>query len=274
MAPLGVTTVGWFGVHEVPVMNKRRQSTLDYWMLVILVEGEVELQQGERSLALSPGQGAILPPGSYHRELVSQPSKVAHLPFVVHGPPSIRDNPLHRLDLPRVVTLVDQGAAANRMEEIAIMDHTKIKGQKDYRNRNQRLWGNLVIYELLLNALAGGFAHHQLPREIITRREWIMDCRAYLKKHYKNADLTVGEVADHVGRSTGEVQRLFSATFGDTPKEWLHRYRISIATNLMLNNPNLTVEAIMGKCGYRSRSLMYRMFHRFVGCSPGQMRRK
>ena len=87
-------------------------------------------------------------------------------------------------------------------------------------------------------------------------------------------DLSVEDLAATVGYSTGEVQRRFKAAFGATPKNWLHHYRIVIAARILANKPAHTVESVMQSCGYRSRSLFYRMFQRHMGCSPGDLRKR
>jgi AraC-like DNA-binding protein len=70
----------------------------------------------------------------------------------------------------------------------------------------------------------------------------------------------------------GEVQRRFKAAYGQTPKNWLHLYRVTVAARRLVVEPDTSISHILDSCGYGSRSLFYRMFNRYMGCTPNQLR--
>ena len=55
---------------------------------------------------------------------------------------------------------------------------------------------------------------------------------------------------------------------GQTPKSWLHHYRIKVAARKLAEEPHTTVSHVIESCGYHSRSLFYRMFQRLWDVPP------
>ena len=266
---IGITTTTWFGCYDREPMRGHVRAALDNWLLHILIEGEEELNIQGHTIGLLPRQGTIVPPGSAFTQKIIKSSTFLNIPILFHGPPTYERNPLFSLNLPRALSVFSSEALRLVLKEIKNM-----KSPSGSRSPWDCFRGARLAQELVLNLLAGGFREGVLPQERPCEIQWVVTCRDLLIKNYRNPEYTIGDVAKEVGKSLGLVQRVFASTFDHPPKEWLHRYRLSIATNLMQNNPHFTVEAIMKRCGYRNRSLMHRMFKRYLGCTPGEMRRK
>lgn len=80
-------------------------------------------------------------------------------------------------------------------------------------------------------------------------------------------DLTLGEIAAHVGMSTRTLNRRFREHTGTTPLQRLHRARIRQAQYL----PEATshpVERIATQVGFGSPTAFRDRFKRVVGTSP------
>ncbi|WP_432252340.1 GlxA family transcriptional regulator [Streptomyces sp. HNM1019] len=80
-------------------------------------------------------------------------------------------------------------------------------------------------------------------------------------------DLTLNEIAAHVGMSTRTLNRRFREHTGTTPLQWLHRARIRQAQYL-LEATTHPVERIAAQVGFGSPTSFRDRFKRVVGTSP------
>ncbi|MBL1097981.1 GlxA family transcriptional regulator [Streptomyces coffeae] len=84
-------------------------------------------------------------------------------------------------------------------------------------------------------------------------------------------DLTLADIATHVGMSTRTLNRRFRQHTGTTPLQWLHRARIRQAQYL-LESTSHPVERIAGQVGFGSPTAFRDRFKRVVGTSPHSYR--
>lgn len=93
--------------------------------------------------------------------------------------------------------------------------------------------------------------------------------KIFLKK-----DLTIFDVAKHVGSSTKKVSSCINTCFGSNFSEWVNKYRVEEAKIRIDQSENnyLTIEAIGQDSGFKSRSAMYSAFKKFTGDSPAKLR--
>jgi len=93
-------------------------------------------------------------------------------------------------------------------------------------------------------------------------------------KLYLNTELTVYDVAKHVGTSTRKVSNCINTHFSQNFSEWVNQYRVE-EVKAQFNSPdskNLTIEAIGQDSGFKSRSAMYAAFKKFTGESPAHFK--
>ncbi|NOZ23508.1 MAG: AraC family transcriptional regulator [Planctomycetes bacterium] len=86
-------------------------------------------------------------------------------------------------------------------------------------------------------------------------------------------DLTLGEVAEHVGLSPSYFSRLFRRTTGMTFVEFLTMRRIEEARNLLLTT-SMKVIDIAYHVGYADQSYFNKKFRELVGLTPLEFRRQ
>jgi len=83
---------------------------------------------------------------------------------------------------------------------------------------------------------------------------------------------TLQELAEHVGMSRSVFALKFRETVGETPMEYLSRWRMLLAAD-RLENSNDPVSVIALSLGYESESAFSTAFKRIMGCSPRQYSR-
>jgi AraC-like DNA-binding protein len=77
------------------------------------------------------------------------------------------------------------------------------------------------------------------------------------------------ELAEHVGMSRSIFAQRFKATVGDSPMEYLTRWRMLLAADRLANSAD-SLTTIARSLGYESESAFSTAFKRLMGCSPRQ----
>ncbi|CAG0936493.1 two-component system, NarL family, sensor histidine kinase EvgS [Thermoflexales bacterium] len=93
---------------------------------------------------------------------------------------------------------------------------------------------------------------------------------AYLQQHYARP-LARWEIAEAVGVSEDYLSRVFSRELGLTPWDYLNRYRIQRAKEL-LHRTNDSIRAIAHQVGFKDQAYFSRVFRKQTGTSPNEFR--
>lgn len=94
----------------------------------------------------------------------------------------------------------------------------------------------------------------------------ISKVQQYMEKNY-NKTITVAEMAGIGNMSPRNMIRRFEQATGNSPLEYLQRFRIENAKK-MLESRNDGIEQIALKCGYEDISFFRKVFKRHVGMTP------
>ena len=87
-----------------------------------------------------------------------------------------------------------------------------------------------------------------------------------------DTDIRLDQLAGLCGRSTEYFVRLFKATSGVSPYQYVLNLRIERARTL-LGDDKQSIAEIALACGFSHQEHFTRMFHRFTGVTPGRYRR-
>lgn len=97
--------------------------------------------------------------------------------------------------------------------------------------------------------------------------------RAILLIHRKPAlSWTVASLAKEVAMSRSAFAARFKELVGESPMQYVTRWRMNVALNL-LKEENLSLGELADQLGYQSEAAFSRAFKRFIGISPGAARR-
>ena len=92
----------------------------------------------------------------------------------------------------------------------------------------------------------------------------------YLEENYM-IDISLENLADHLGHSFKYTSILFKKVMGDNFKNYLNVYRINKAKKLMEENTELKIKELAEIVGYNSSNTFIRIFKKYEGVSPGKM---
>lgn len=95
--------------------------------------------------------------------------------------------------------------------------------------------------------------------------------RMYLDRHYLEP-LTLDQLAQAMGVSKYHLDRVFLATVGCTPVQYITRRRMARAQTL-LGSTRQSVQRIAAQCGYSNYNYFTALFRRTVGMTPGEYRK-
>jgi len=134
---------------------------------------------------------------------------------------------------------------------------------------------DLMGKESLVNRARTGVAVHALLAELVMASlspqgsdadDPVVAVRNYVERHYAE-DLSLERLADVAAVSPSYLIRLFKRQMGTTPHDYLLRYRISRAKELLAET-TMTSAAIARQVGFNSESNFSYRFSRMVGQSP------
>lgn len=124
------------------------------------------------------------------------------------------------------------------------------------------LWFSLtaILTDFVLKQLDNTQLGHK-PSELF----YVEKATQYINQNYKN-NLTVQEIALHLGISEGYLHRLFKAVTKMGVLEYTNRHRISIAIQLM-ENKNISLNEAAYSVGIHDPAYMSRLFKKVTGLS-------
>ncbi len=93
---------------------------------------------------------------------------------------------------------------------------------------------------------------------------------AYLHQNYARP-LSRWEIAEAIGVSEDYLSRVFSRELGLSPWDYLNRYRVNRAKEL-LSRTDVNIRSVAHQVGFRDQAYFSRVFHKLTGKSPNTFR--
>ena len=108
---------------------------------------------------------------------------------------------------------------------------------------------------------------------MFAKNDMIVMAKRYIADQYENSDLTLKDVADHVGLNEKYFSGRFTKEAGETMSEYLTEVRIQKAKEL-LRTTNFKIYEIAEMVGYQSTEHFNRMFKKKMQMSPSAFRKE
>ena len=91
----------------------------------------------------------------------------------------------------------------------------------------------------------------------------------YIGEHYSDPNISIGAIAQHLGLSEGHLSHTFKKETDYTLLNYLTRYRIHKATEL-LRDCRVKVYEVAERVGYRDITYFSATFKKLAGMSPSE----
>lgn len=148
-----------------------------------------------------------------------------------------------------------------------------IFGQRyDYIEKLDRVMDARSIRMWLTNFL-NWILEYAASRLDVRENDMIVMAKRYIADQYENSDLTLKDVADHVGLNEKYFSGRFTKEAGETMSEYLTEVRIQKAKEL-LRTTNFKIYEIAEMVGYQSTEHFNRMFKKKMQMSPSAFRKE
>lgn len=104
--------------------------------------------------------------------------------------------------------------------------------------------------------------------ELLTQLNVLMET----EKLYKNANLTLGQLARKMQVSVPQLSQFLNDNMGKSFSSYINEWRIKEAKQLLITEPNMTMEVIAELSGYNAQSTFYSAFKQFEQLTPAKYR--
>lgn len=94
----------------------------------------------------------------------------------------------------------------------------------------------------------------------------------FLNDNYR-MDLDIGTIASAIAVSSDYIKHLFPEMIGMTVKDYLHRFRLSVASSMLQYEVNSDISSIAKTVGYNDQAYFTRVFVKYKGTTPSVYRR-
>lgn len=241
-----------------------------------VLEGEITFYTMDEQIRLCPGEMVFINTNVIHRAEVSDDIKLyAHL-FDMHYLSGVHGSgiearyfsPIANSRALRMYHVKPQNLRAVRMAE-CVIEAADAAEKEEFG------------FELEIRALLGRFwqlllLETESLRKNDTKRngreeERVKPMLDFIHTHYPD-DITLSMVAESAGVSERECTRVFRKNTGFTPIDYLRRYRIRRAEQLLLNSDE-SISVISSECGFRNLSYFDKNFLLQTGKTPSEYRR-
>ncbi len=101
------------------------------------------------------------------------------------------------------------------------------------------------------------------------KSKYVLEAMDYIGTHYNDPSISVGSIAQHLGLSEGHLSHLFKKETDYTLNNYLTRYRVHRAMEL-LRDCRARVYEVAEQVGYKDVAYFSATFKKLVGMSPSE----
>lgn len=240
--------------------------------IVVLYEGNVSLETAKESIILKKGDGVFINSEELHyfKKLGDEKcvliSYVFDKSFVIGDKGSIIERKyIEPLVQNKTLSLFKISETLSRKLEEVFFEYEDKKFGVEINIRN-------ILSSVLLEIIIENrekLIEKKIYKNLDSQR--IKGMLDFIQKNYSN-ELTLKEIGEAVFIGERETLRCFARTIGISPIEYLKKYRVKVAANL-LTTTDLPVTEICIQCGFNSPSYFSKSFQRVFNVTPREYRK-
>ncbi len=231
------------------------------YIIHCVLEGRGLYRSGEKTWQLGPGDGFLIRPGelTFYQADASDPWTYLWIGFEGKLAPVIMRN----------LGLGDAGLAfhCGETEELKKIVLTMLKHSTCSEANTLLLESQLYLFLSVLMREAQPDPSQEDEKGNI----YVSAAEEYIRNHYAE-EVRVTDIAAYTGIHRSYLFTLFRRQAGMSPQQYLARYRLSRAAEL-LSSTEYSVESIAMSCGYRDPQVFTKAFKGVYSVTPSSYRR-
>lgn len=241
--------------------------------IVVLYEGNVSLETAKESIILKKGDGVFINSEELHYFKKIGDEKCVLISYVFDKSLVIGDKGsiierkyIEPLVQNKTLSLFKISETLSRKLEEVFFEYEDKKFGVEINIRN-------ILSSVLLEIIIENrekLIEKKIYKNLDNQR--IKGMLDFIQKNYSN-ELTLKEIGEAVFIGERETLRCFARTIGISPIEYLKKYRVKVAANL-LTTTDLPVTEICIQCGFNSPSYFSKSFQRVFNVTPREYRKK
>lgn len=231
------------------------------YIIHFILDGKGIYQTGEKKFELQAGQGFLIEPETltFYQADGKEPWSYIWIGFGgTRAEEYVRDLGLNSS------RLTFQSSHGNELKNIV---RSMMKLKTSAVSSQYRLQGLLYEFFAVLAADAVITEHEAGAKE----NSYIEHAVNFIRNNYVD-NIRITDIADYICVNRSYLYKLFEKNLQMSPQEFLTRFRISRAREL-LTITTLSIEEIASSCGYRDFRVFSRQFKKLIGQSPTSYRR-
>lgn len=256
-------TIYQYGQEKCAPLLSCGPATHNHYLLHYVLEGKGNLTIGtDEHYPLHAGQAFLICPRciSTYTADKAQPWTYIWIEFDGLKVPTF----LSDAGLGRKNPIYMPSSSAGAMELEALM-----MNMLQYHENPMKLLGNMYW---ILEALIRTSSSRKPPKSANLQEFYVHEAMMYIERHY-NQDITVAQLADWCNLDRSYFGKIFKETILVTPQEYIIRYRINMACEL-LKNADLSIGDVSSQVGYENQLHFSRAFKKVMGMPPREWRKK
>jgi AraC-like DNA-binding protein len=238
-----------------------RPGGYPYWQWIQCEEGEGTLTLEGAEHKVGPGQAMFLYPGVPHRyQANAQPWKVHWFTFGGKQVSPVLET----------IGLKSSGVYATSDADLLV---SRIRSAFALLVSGDSLKGvecSSLVYDFLISLMK--HAYRSGEGSFAGRYRKLEAAFEIIRSRYYRV-ISLEELAAAVGVSPQHLCHLFRKALNLRPVEYLNHYRINRSKDLMIREPQISIQEVARRCGFESLSYFGTVFRKIERLSPGQYRR-
>lgn len=223
--------------------------------------GRGELWIGDRCFTIGEGQGMLLFPNFPHRYYAAvEPWSVRWVSFNGHYAEGLLSS--LQFTQSQMLYLSNPSAILEKLYEAAVKLNSK--------NPLKGLDCSSLVYEIMLDLYK-----YSSPSEARFKHQdydQMFPIFNYIENHY-NQVITLQQLADQISVTPQHTCLLFQQTMGIRPFEYITKFRMRKAKEMLLQHIHMTVGEISHHVGFEHASYFIKLFKSHEGTTPANFRK-
>lgn len=256
MLPLYITGIGCDEYQKHII----REDGLPCHQLALCANGMGKFCVGNREFTINKGDAFYFAPNTPHQYYpVKEPWTTIWILFSGPGADALLDTMNFRQYEVFSIINLDEG----------LIWYNRLFNTLSQKGSNHMPEASAILYSMLVNICRQLNAEDSYSQQSVSGKlERVLD---YIKENY-NTDISLNDMAEIAGVSSSYLCRIFKREFNLTPVAYLIRYRINLAKEILINNPDKSIKSIAYETGFSDNSYFGALFREYEGCSPNQFR--